>query len=144
MDGGESDKGVALLHQSATLDVTGQVAHRLWGSDHPYKNIWPEQLEAPIEIPIPAEVAALFGWNRLPQKSSISSFVPKQVSNISESTLDVADRVVSQAAPSNLPPQVIELGEPQSRIPLYMATGRLAPPKSYTPESLRSVQFAPD
>ena len=141
MDGGESDKGVALLHQSATLDVTGQVAQRLWGSDHPYKNIWPDQLEAPIEIPIPAEVAALFGWNRLPQKSSIASFVPKQGINTSESTLDVADREVNQAAPSNLPPQVIELGEPQSRIPLYMATGRLVPPKSYTPESLRSVQF---
>jgi tetratricopeptide (TPR) repeat protein len=140
MDGGESDKAVALLHQSATLDVTGQVAHRLWGSDHPYENIWPEQLEAAIEIPIPAEVAALFGWNQLPQKSSISTFVPKQVTNISGSTLEVANQVVNQP-PSNPPPQVIELGEPQSRIPLYMATGRLAPPEPYTPESLRSVQF---
>ncbi len=140
MDGGESDKAVALLHQSATLDVTGQVAHRLWGSDHPYENIWPDQLEAAIDIPIPAEVAGLFGWNRLPQKTSISTFVPKQATNISGSTLEVANHVVSQP-PSNPPPQVIELGEPQSRIPLYMATGRLAPPEPYTPESLRSVQF---
>ena len=141
MDGGESDKAVALLHQSATLDVTGQVAHRLWGSDHPYENIWPDQLEAAIDIPIPAEVAGLFGWNRLPQKTSISTFVPKQATNISESTINIADQVVSQPALSNPLPQVIELGEPQSRIPLYMATGRLAPPEPYTPESLRSVQF---
>ena len=141
MDGGESDKAVAFLHQSATLDVTGQVAHRLWGSDHPYENIWPDQLEAAIDIPIPAEVAGLFGWNRLPQKTSISTFVPKQATNISESTINIADQVVSQPAPSNPPPQVIELGEPQSRIPLYMATGRLSPPETYIPESLRSVQF---
>ena len=141
MDGGESDKAVALLHQSATLDVTGQVAHRLWGSDHAYENIWPDQLEAPIEIPIPADVAALFGWNRLPEKTSISTFVLQQATITSKSAIDVADQVVSQPAPSNTPPQVIELGEPKSKIPLYMATGRLSPPEEYIPESLRSVQF---
>ena len=45
MDGGESDKAVSFLHQGASLDVTGQVSKRLWGTIHPYENIWPEQLQ---------------------------------------------------------------------------------------------------
>jgi hypothetical protein len=64
---GNSDSGqaVALLHQAAAQDVSGQVAKRLWGEIHPYLRLWPEQLELPLSLPIPAEVMALMGWNRL-------------------------------------------------------------------------------
>ena len=66
MAGGDSDRAVALLHQVATQDVSGQVPTRLWGERHPYHDLWPECLEAPLEIPIPADVAAHLGWNCLP------------------------------------------------------------------------------
>lgn len=64
--GGDSDRAVALLHQVATQDVSGQVVTRLWGESHPYRSLWPETMEAPLEIPIPADVAAYLGWNSLP------------------------------------------------------------------------------
>lgn len=65
VQGGASEKGVALLHQSAAQDVSGQVSGRLWGPEHPYQDLWPDQMEAPLELLIPAGVAAALGWNRL-------------------------------------------------------------------------------
>jgi hypothetical protein len=66
MEGGEPEKAVEMLHKAAAEDVTGQVPARLWGPHHPYRDLWPEGMEAPLELVIPAEVAAEFGWNRLP------------------------------------------------------------------------------
>ncbi len=66
MGGGKSDKAVALLHRAATNDPNGQVAGRIWGENNPYKALWPERMEAVIDVSIPAEVAAALGWNLLP------------------------------------------------------------------------------
>ena len=65
-DTGDGDQAVALLHQAASYDVTGQVIQRLWGHDHPYGAIWPKNLNAVVNIPIPARLAAALGWNLLP------------------------------------------------------------------------------
>jgi tetratricopeptide (TPR) repeat protein len=67
MDSGQADKAVAYLHQAAARDVGGQVAMRLWGADHPYQSIWPQDLTIGLDLPVPANVAAILGWNRLPQ-----------------------------------------------------------------------------
>jgi len=66
MGGAKSDKAVALLHRAATNDPSGQVAKRIWGANNPYKALWPEGMQAIIDISIPAEVAAALGWNLLP------------------------------------------------------------------------------
>jgi len=66
MEGGDSALAVALLHQAAARDIGGQVAERLWGSKHAYRSLWPERLELVLDTPIPADVAAVLGWNRLP------------------------------------------------------------------------------
>jgi tetratricopeptide (TPR) repeat protein len=63
---GEADYAVALLHQAVSRDVGGQVVQRLWGEKHPYRVLWPENLELQFTLPIPAEVIAYLGWNRLP------------------------------------------------------------------------------
>ncbi len=63
---GQDAEGVALLHQSAARDVGGQTARRLWGAQHPYRALWPDPLEARLPGPLPGEVAAALGWNRLP------------------------------------------------------------------------------
>lgn len=65
----ESDHAVALLHKAAAMDVTGQVARRLWGDDHAYQSLWPARLAAPLDFAIPAEVAVAMGWNQLPPES---------------------------------------------------------------------------
>lgn len=77
MDGGESDRAVALLHQAAAKDVFGQVATRLWGKNHPYKNLWPNRLQIPWDTAVPAAVAAALGWNQLPAQASEPS-IPSQ------------------------------------------------------------------
>lgn len=73
MDSGEADKAVALLHQAAARDVEGQVARRLWGTEHNYRTIWPDHFEIDYTIPIPAGVAAILGWNQLPPGRKITA-----------------------------------------------------------------------
>ncbi|MEI7989732.1 MAG: hypothetical protein WCI88_11905, partial [Chloroflexota bacterium] len=57
MDGGESDRAVALLHQAAAQDIGGQVAARLWGAQHPYRSLWYDAVSAQLDIAVPASVA---------------------------------------------------------------------------------------
>jgi len=64
---GQSEKGVSMLHKAASQDVAGQVAKRLWGKDHPYRNLWPEKLAAHMDVRVPAKVGASLGWNQLPE-----------------------------------------------------------------------------
>jgi len=72
MDNGNSEEAVNLLHQVAVADVTGQVADRWWGENHPYRSLWPEYLEvgtygpsALHDIQIPGAVATALGQNQL-------------------------------------------------------------------------------
>ena len=81
MDGGEPDQAVALLHEIAAQDVSGQVASRLWGENHPYRNLWPEDLSINLDIPIPVSIAAALGWNRLPEHASIMEEAQPAASN---------------------------------------------------------------
>ena len=139
MDGGEPERAVALLHQGATLDVTGQVAQRIWGSEHTYTDLWPDRLEAPIDIPIPGDVAALFGWNRLPRQASPSMFIPKHASDDKEISANRTEPRRDQS-PGITSPAVIQLGEPKQRIPAAVKAGLLSPQEEAVPESLRSIQ----
>jgi hypothetical protein len=64
-DRGDDANGVNLLHRCSTHDIVGQVAARVWGKDNPYQSIWPVVRSIPFNIPLPAEIAALYGWNKL-------------------------------------------------------------------------------
>ncbi|RME08248.1 MAG: hypothetical protein D6803_01700 [Anaerolineae bacterium] len=64
---GASDQAVELLHRAAASDPAGQVAQKLWGQRNPYAALWPDDMEAPVDLPVPAAVAAALGWNLLPQ-----------------------------------------------------------------------------
>lgn len=65
MRSGQSASAVQLLHQTAAADITAQTARRLWGIEFPYRNIWPRELTATLDLPIPAAVASALGWNQL-------------------------------------------------------------------------------
>ncbi len=65
-ESGQETESVALLHQAAIDDPAGEVVQRLFGANHPYQALWPAHLAAPMDIPLPAEVAAALGRNRLP------------------------------------------------------------------------------
>jgi len=61
----ETARGVDYLHQAAALDPTARVAVRYLGSDHAYQTLWPSAMEASLSRPVPADVAAVLGDNRL-------------------------------------------------------------------------------
>jgi tetratricopeptide (TPR) repeat protein len=65
--GGQEDKAVNLLHRAVSLDIGGQVAIQLWGTQHPYSDLWPRDPQLDLAIPVPAEVATAMGWNQLPE-----------------------------------------------------------------------------
>lgn len=80
MSNGDAEQAVPLLHQAVVRDCVGQVAERLWGSNHPYRNLWPQMLEIPPGnptspqcIPVPAAIAATLGWNLLPPVSTLET-----------------------------------------------------------------------
>ena len=62
---GDEAGSVALLHQCVAHDAAGQVAERIWGKEHPYKSLWPEELHIYFDQPIPAAVSRELGWNML-------------------------------------------------------------------------------
>jgi hypothetical protein len=65
LEADNSAEAVALLHQVAARDVGAQVAGRLWKGVNPYHSLWPAELAFPLDMTVPARVAALLGWNRL-------------------------------------------------------------------------------
>jgi hypothetical protein len=72
---GDSHRAVELLHTASALDPAGEVVGRYWGASHPYTDLWPQPITVPLPGPIPAEVSALLGSNRLagpPQSASKS------------------------------------------------------------------------
>lgn len=62
---GDTERAVSLLHQVASRDVSGSVATQLWGRDHPYKALWPNNLALRLDLVVPAAVAGRLGWNQL-------------------------------------------------------------------------------
>lgn len=65
MTNGETGRGVEYLHRAAAEDPTGKQVRRLLGDDHPYHDLWPAVLSVDLTRPVPAEVAAVLGDNRL-------------------------------------------------------------------------------
>ena len=62
---GDVSRGVDLLHQAAADDPAARVAVRYLGADHPYTGLWPATMRASLSRPIPNEVSAALGANRL-------------------------------------------------------------------------------
>jgi tetratricopeptide (TPR) repeat protein len=61
----DDSRGVDYLHQVAGRDPSGEIAERYLGSNHPYQRLWPREISARLSRPIPSEVAAVFGKNRI-------------------------------------------------------------------------------
>jgi hypothetical protein len=69
LSSGEVRRGVAYLHQVASEDPRGKVTSRILGSTHPYRSLWPTQMSIDLDRPVPAEVSAVLGDNRLTGQS---------------------------------------------------------------------------
>lgn len=62
---GETDRGVDYLHRCVSGDPTGELAARLLGEEHPYRQAWPEELTASQSRPVPAEIQHVLGGTKL-------------------------------------------------------------------------------
>lgn len=67
IESGGEEKAVNLLHDCVAQDSAGQVARRLWGENHVYLPLWPEEMSMKFDFQVPIEVAADMGWNCLPE-----------------------------------------------------------------------------
>lgn len=63
---GHEAEAVAQLHALVGLDPAAQVLRRTFGDRTPYLDLWPREIHAPLDLPIPAAVAGHLGWNLLP------------------------------------------------------------------------------
>jgi len=88
IDGSESEKAVALIHQASVQDIAGEVILRLWGPDHPYRRLWPDKFEAPLDTLIPADILTAIGWNQLSEGNT---------SKISES-IEISNNVIDRSS----------------------------------------------
>lgn len=66
---GEVHRGVAYIHQVASEDPLGLVTSLILGSTHPYRSLWSTEMTMELDRPIPAEVSAVLGDNRLTGQS---------------------------------------------------------------------------
>lgn len=88
---GKEQEAVHLLHLCAANDAMGQTARRLWGDDHPYRSLWPDDMVIVFDLPIPAGVAGYMGWNRLaPGEIRGGSDLYEENGDISSASLNLA------------------------------------------------------
>jgi len=99
-------KGVALLHQAASLDPTERISRVYLGEDHPYKSLWPATMSADINRPIPADVNAYLGGNQI--GGTPDATAPSQPA---EGNHSCADESEEQAAPLQEEPTSISDGQ---------------------------------
>ena len=66
LETGNEEYAVEILHECVAEDSSGQVARRLWGDQHTFLPLWPEELSIRFDFQVPSEVASDMGWNRLP------------------------------------------------------------------------------
>ncbi len=108
---GEDTEAVALLHQCASRDSSGQVIRRIWGENHPYRLLWPEQMQIRFEASVPTTVSAALGWNQLPFSSAPNTppqpettppveVVPDEIVTV---TPVVEPEVIPEPIPDNVP-----------------------------------------
>jgi tetratricopeptide (TPR) repeat protein len=96
LEAGQVATAVDALHRASVDDPTGAITQRWLGPAHPYKNLWPIDLQAHLSRPVPADVAAAMGDNRLAagsptDRASQAAAVPPTPSKIPRAVEDEAD-----------------------------------------------------
>jgi len=133
INGSESEKAVALIHQASVQDVAGEVILRLWGPDHPYRRLWSEKFEAPLDTLIPADILTAIGWNQLSEgKTSLTSEDTEISNNLNDrSSVAFPTHESDYAIIGAVSIQNVKVSkEPQHSFPDFDGI----------PESLRSIQ----
>jgi Flp pilus assembly protein TadD len=97
---GEIGRGVEYLHQAVADDPLGFSVSTMLGSQHAYHDLWPSEISAALNRPIPAEVSAALG-----------------------------DNLLDVPAAKSVPPGELDLPTPQIDIPSDASKPQLAEPE---------------
>lgn len=130
---GAAERGVALVHQVAARDISGQVVRRLWGTAHPYASLWPTHMEIDFDLLVPAAVSERMGWNRLPAGqtttgSLILTLAPDEIEQDSPlAEEDKSHTLLAGAAMNAVANDIIEMSAAGETIPLAPDTSELSP-----------------
>jgi tetratricopeptide (TPR) repeat protein len=143
---GKGEMAVNLLHHAVSLDIGGQVAVRLWGPNHAYRDLWPTDTRLVVDLPIVAEVAASMNWNQLPQGELRSTIAHEKILLKTRATKeDAISKAVSDSARQELKELAIKikkpvLGHADGRYPVYvMITTRKGLENQYGAENLAEI-----
>ena len=147
---GQEEEAVNLLHQASALDIGGQVAIRLWGTQHPYQNLVPNNPQLVLDTPVPSEVAAAVGWNQLPQ-GKMAKKAPAQSANgtpdrtshykrLSKEVIESAKEEFTQIAAKIKRPKIASA---DARYPVYLiVSSKQGLENQYRVENLQVVDEA--
>ncbi len=93
MEAGQTSAAVDALHRASVDDPTGAITRRWLGPSHPYGDLWPASLQAHMSRPVPADVAAAMGDNRLaagtPEDRQVEAPAPSKAAPLIESDEDL-------------------------------------------------------
>ena len=92
LEAGQMAAAVDALHRASVDDPTGALTQRWLGPAHPYKSLWPVDLQAHLSRPVPADVAAAMGDNRLAAGSPSTSQGEQAASAPASSTTSTASK----------------------------------------------------
>ncbi len=98
---GDISRGVSYLHQAAVDDPLGIVTTKIMGKSHPYQALWPNTMTVKLASPIPAEVSAVLGENKLGGSTPAQSAPSDQVTN-AETPLHSTQEIVQDTAGGDL------------------------------------------
>jgi len=99
---GDISRGVSYLHQAAVDDPLGIVSTRIMGKLHPYQALWPNTMTMRLASPIPAEVSAVLGENKLGGSNPAQSATSDQVTDADETPHRSSQEIVQETAGGNL------------------------------------------
>lgn len=114
LDSGEVERGVDYLHRAAAEDPLAMVAERCLGSDHGYGNLWPQRLTIEQDRPLPSEVVAVLGDNRIGMASmgkAAQEAIPGTVEQTHGQPGEKARKGASQATDGSQPLAVSPSGD---------------------------------
>jgi len=106
IDQGDESQGVEQLHKIAGDDPAGFVVPQYLEPDHAYKNLWLDYVTGTLSRPIPSEVAALMGSNRIPHRSSAHELTSSSEEDIPHTTIKMPEFESIETAQFTVKPEV--------------------------------------
>jgi len=142
IDTGKVSQGVELLHKIAGDDPAGFLVPAYLDRDHVYGNLWLDYLTGTLSRPIPSEVAALMGNNRITQRSSASEIPSATLKDVPQSVLKMPE-LDHPMEPVQPPVQQEEVSSPPElpEVELEMEAQAIqAPSSSEADESIQEAE----